>query len=124
MESVIENTLTMEEKKSLAKQCVHEGYSVELAHETNRMRVYIASELRGDGWTDEISAHIILGKEPSSENLEGGRIKCLIIKTNPNSSQWKPIFSYFGNQGVDDVDELSCNPQARRLYNDVRRIFA
>ncbi len=121
MQQVIEDTLTMEKKKSLAKQCIDKGYSVEWAHETNRLRVYVASELRGDGWTDEISAHVMLSREPSLENLDGGRIKCLVINTNPHSSQWKPVFSYFGGEGM---DELSYNPQARELYDDVRRIFA
>ncbi len=115
------NDIGIEQKKVWAKQCINEGYSVEWAHEADRMRVYIVSEYHWNGWTDEVSADVMLSREPSPENLDGGRIKYLMISTNPNSSVGRPIFFYVGNQGI---DELSCNSQARKLYEDVRRIFA
>lgn len=103
------NDISIEQKKAWAKQFIDVGYSVEWAHETNRMRVYIASDYHENGWTDEVSAHVILG-EYSSGRL-GLRVAIII---NSNSPRWKPL-SYH---------ELDENTQARKLYEDVLRIFA
>ncbi len=116
MEKVIDNILNIKEKKSLAKQCIDSGYSAEWHSNDDIIRVYTTSKLSRRRNNTEISANILVGRESSAEYL--GRIRHLVISINPNNPKWEPIFSYPG-----ELDELHSVPDAKKLYDDMRRIF-
>ena len=118
MEGVIDSTLSIEEKKSLAKKCIDRGYSVEWHYNNDMIRVYIASELNNSKRTAEISADILVGRGSTIEGL--GRIKHLVISVNSFNPKWKPLFSYPSSI---ELDELDSTPNARRLYDHIREIF-
>lgn len=110
--------ISIKEKKDLAKKCIDKGYSVGWSHQDNRIEVYIGSEyVQQIGWTHEIKATVFFGRNNLPNNLESGKIERLIIG---ESGREEALFIYPGGEANDRMER---NPDAKKLYNDVRRIF-